>query len=154
MLLSSGLKQEWRKMVQMGTSETIDMLPIRVTSIARLPPRMTSFWIISSPISSNFLSNSPFSPSPAGRLGQLKPPWYHNKLSKYILMIKVQALTTQMHKFNSNSIAKQKPIQNYKVRCKAGWEGGGWHQRKLKWSPAWWPRSSPPLSRSLIIIFT
>ena len=45
----------------------------RVTFIAGLPPRMTSFWIISSQtslnllkflhISSNFLSNSPFSPS-------------------------------------------------------------------------------------------
>ena len=42
----------------------------RVTLIARLPPRLTSFWIIFSQISSNF----PFPPSLAGRLEQLKPP--------------------------------------------------------------------------------
>ena len=52
-----------------------------VTLIVGLPPRLTSFWIISfqisSQISSNFLSNSPFPPSPASRLEQLKPPCHH-----------------------------------------------------------------------------
>ena len=49
-----------------------------VTVIVGLPHRLTSFWIISpqiSSISSNFLSNSPFPPCPAGRLEQLKSPW-------------------------------------------------------------------------------
>ena len=53
----------------------------RVTLIEGLPPRLTSFWIISfkfplkfPQFSSNFLSNSPFPPSPAGRQEQSKPP--------------------------------------------------------------------------------
>ena len=45
-----------------------------MTLIVGLPPRLTSFWIISSQISSIFLSNTPFPPSPAGRLEQLKSP--------------------------------------------------------------------------------
>ena len=83
-------------------------------------------------IFSNFLSNSPFSPSPAGRLGQLKPPWYQNKLSKYILRIKVQALTTQMqtemHKFNLIQIQLQNrnqyKITKYVARLAERVEGG------------------------------
>ena len=58
----------------------------RVAFIMGLPPRLTSFWIISSQIysnflkSSNFLSNSPFPTSPAGRLKQVKPPWRQKHL--------------------------------------------------------------------------
>ena len=52
----------------------------RVTLIVGLPPRLTSFWIISSQIllqiSSNCVSNSPFPPSLAGRLEQLLSPWF------------------------------------------------------------------------------
>ena len=48
---------------------------VRVTLIVELPLRLTSFWIISSQISSNFLSNSSFSPNLPGRLEQLKSPW-------------------------------------------------------------------------------
>ena len=52
-----------------------DLWEIRVTLIVGLPPKLTSFWIISSQISSSFLANSLFPPSPAGRLEQSKPPW-------------------------------------------------------------------------------
>ena len=46
---------------------------IRATLIVGLPPRLTSFWSISSQ-TSNFLSNSPFLPGPAGGLEQLQSP--------------------------------------------------------------------------------
>ena len=50
--------------------QMVSILYNRVASIVGPPPKLTSFWIISS----NFLSNSPFPPSPADRLKQSKSP--------------------------------------------------------------------------------
>ena len=69
----------------------------RVTLIVGLPPRLTSFPILSSQISSqnfsnilhfpqvssNFLSNSQFPPSRAGRLEQLEPPFFEQIFTIY-----------------------------------------------------------------------
>ena len=58
----------WKKC----SGNNIVLAPGRATLIAGLPPRLTSSWIVSSQIS----SNSPFPPSRAGRLEQLKSPWH------------------------------------------------------------------------------
>ena len=73
-------------------------MQIRVILIVWLPPRLTSFWIISFPISSNFLSNSTFPPSPAGRLEQLM-----STCCEYISMWKLSFLSKKTTKKKGNN---------------------------------------------------
>ena len=70
--------------------QMVSILYNRVASIVGPPPKLTSFWIISS----NFLSNSPFPPSPAGRLQRLESPCPQQLHLLYTYYIKHHLLTT------------------------------------------------------------
>ena len=100
-----------------------------MTLIVGRTPRLTSFWIISSQISPsflnfpqipqislNFLSNSLFPSSLAGRLEQLKSPWCSSKL--YLVgYILVDFLELRLSISYFLGQGKGKVVQIHEIRC-------------------------------------